>query len=38
LTRGVVDPIPLVVGYGVLPLGIAASTLFRGLSPRARGR
>lgn len=27
LTRGLVDPIPLLVGYGVLPLGIAASAL-----------
>lgn len=34
LTRGLVDPIPLVVGYGVLPLGIAASTLFQSLAPR----
>lgn len=30
LTRGVVDPIPLVVGYGVLPLGIVAASLFTG--------
>ena len=28
LTRGMVDPMPLVVGYGVLPLGITASALF----------
>ena len=37
LTRGLVDPIPLVVGYGVLPIGIATSSLFAGLAPR-RGR
>lgn len=36
LTRGMVDPIPLVVGYGVLPLGIAASSLFTSLSPRPK--
>lgn len=35
LTRGLVDPMPLVVGYGVLPLGIAASSLFTSLQPRA---
>jgi hypothetical protein len=34
LTKRLVDPIPLVVGYGVLPLGIAASALVRSLSPR----
>lgn len=34
LTRGLVDPIPLAVGYGVLPLGIFASTLWAGLTPR----
>ncbi len=28
LTRGMVDPMPLVVGYGVLPLGITLSALF----------
>ena len=33
LTRGMVDPMPLVVGYGVLPLGITASALF---PPRQR--
>lgn len=33
LTRGMVDPMPLVVGYGVLPLGITASALF---PPRKR--
>jgi sterol desaturase/sphingolipid hydroxylase (fatty acid hydroxylase superfamily) len=27
LTRQLVDPMPLVVGYGVLPLGIAASAI-----------
>jgi hypothetical protein len=36
LTRGMVDPIGLVVGYGVLPLGIAASSLFTSLAPRPR--
>lgn len=36
LTRGMVDPMPLVVGYGVLPLGIAASTLFTSLAPRSK--
>ena len=36
LTKGLVDPIALVVGYGVLPLGIAASSLVTSLSPRAR--
>jgi len=34
LTRGVVDPIPLVVGYGVLPLGIVSSSLLASLRPR----
>ena len=36
LTRGWVDPMPLVVGYGVLPLGITASGLFGSLAPRPR--
>jgi hypothetical protein len=36
LTKGLVDPMPLVVGYGVLPLGIAASSLSTSLSPRSR--
>jgi hypothetical protein len=36
LTKGMVDPIPLVVGYGVLPLGIACSSLFTSLAPRGR--
>ena len=36
LTKGLVDPIALVVGYGVLPLGIAASSLVSSLSPRVR--
>ncbi len=36
LTRGWVDPIALVVGYGVLPLGIGASALLPYLSPRRR--
>jgi len=34
LTKQLVDPIPLVVGYGVLPLGIAASSLLSSLKPR----
>ncbi len=40
LTRGLVDPIPLVVGYGVLPLGISVSGIFASLVPKAapRGR
>ena len=38
LTRGLVDPIPLAVGYGVLPLGITVSGLFTSLAPRPRGR
>lgn len=37
LTKGLVDPMPLVVGYGVLPLGIAASSLYTSLRPRSRG-
>jgi len=36
LTKGLVAPIPLVVGYGVLPLGIAASSLSTALAPRGR--
>lgn len=36
LTRGWVDPMPLVVGYGVLPLGIAASSLWSSLGTRRR--
>jgi hypothetical protein len=36
LTKGLVDPMPLVVGYGVLPLGIAASSLVTALAPRGR--
>ncbi|MBX3192674.1 MAG: hypothetical protein KF819_37160 [Labilithrix sp.] len=36
LTRGLVDPIPLVVGYGVLPLGIAASSVISSMAPRRR--
>ena len=40
LTQGVVDPMPLTVGYGVLPLGITAGGLLSSLLPRssARGR
>lgn len=34
LTKGLVAPIPLVVGYGVLPLGIAAAGLWSSLKPR----
>jgi hypothetical protein len=34
LTRGLVAPIPLVLGYGVLPLGIAAASLWSSLGPR----
>jgi len=34
LTRRLVDPMPLVVGYGVLPLGIAASALWSILETR----
>lgn len=34
LTKHLVDPIPLVVGYGVLPLGISASALISSLRPR----
>lgn len=34
LTKGLVAPIPLVVGYGVLPLGIAAAGLWGSLRPR----
>jgi hypothetical protein len=37
LTRHVVDPMPLVVGYGVLPLGIAASALWSSLTASSRG-
>jgi hypothetical protein len=33
LTRGWVDPMPLVVGYGVLPLGIALGSLWSNLRP-----
>jgi hypothetical protein len=36
LTKGLVDPMPLVVGYGVLPLGIAASSVLTSLAPRGR--
>ena len=38
LTRGLVDPIPLVVGYGVLPLGITVGGLLTSLAPRRRRR
>ena len=36
LTRGLVDPISLAVGYGVLPIGIATSTLWSSMAPRSR--
>ena len=36
LSKDLVDPMPLVVGYGVLPLGIAASSLLSNLSPRRK--
>jgi len=38
LTRHLVDPIPLVVGYGVLPVAIAISGVLTSLAPRPRGR
>jgi len=38
LTRRLVDPIPLVVGYGVLPVAIAVSGVLTSLAPRPRGR
>jgi hypothetical protein len=34
LTRKLVDPMGLVAGYGVLPLGIAISSLWSSLRPR----
>lgn len=34
LTKGLVAPIPLVIGYGVLPLGIAGAGLWNSLKPR----
>ena len=34
LSKGLVAPIPLVVGYGVLPLGITAAGLWNSLRPR----
>jgi len=34
LTKGLVAPIPLVVGYGVLPLGIAAAGVWNGMKTR----
>jgi hypothetical protein len=36
LTKGLVDPMPLVVGYGVLPLGIVASAAVARLRARRR--
>lgn len=36
LTKGLVDPLPLVVGYGVLPMGIAASAVLPRMRPRRR--
>lgn len=38
MTRGLVDPIGLVVGYGSLPVGVALSGLFSGLKPSKRPR
>lgn len=38
LTRHLVDPIPLLVGYGVLPVAIAISGVLTSLAPRPRGR
>ena len=38
LTRHLVDPIPLIVGYGVLPMAIAVSGVLTSLAPRPRGR
>jgi hypothetical protein len=38
LTRGWVDPIALVIGYGVLPLGIAASAIVPYLRPSTRSK
>lgn len=35
LTKGVVDPMPLVVGYGAMPLGIVGSALLPGPRPPA---
>ena len=34
LSKGLVAPIPLVVGYGVLPLGIAGAGVWNSLKPR----
>ncbi|MCL2779591.1 MAG: hypothetical protein FWD73_16490 [Polyangiaceae bacterium] len=34
LTRNVVSPIPLVIGYGALPIGITTSALATSLRPR----
>lgn len=38
MTRGLVDPIGLVVGYGSLPVGVALSGVFSGLKPSKRPR
>ncbi|MBX3260459.1 MAG: ATP synthase subunit I [Labilithrix sp.] len=38
LTRELVDPMALVIGYGVLPLGIVASALWSSLVTRAKHR
>ena len=38
LTRHLVDPIPLIVGYGVLPVAIAVSGVLTSLAPRPRRR
>lgn len=36
--RGWVEPFPLVIGYGVLPLGITTSALIASLRPKRRSR
>lgn len=38
LTKELVDPIALVVGYGVLPMGIALGAVLSALKPGARRR
>lgn len=38
LTKQLVDPIALVVGYGVLPMGIALGAVLAALKPGARRR
>ena len=36
MTKHVVDPIPLLVGFGALPIGIAFGTLVRDTEPKSR--